>query len=81
MIWFLYNTPNLKNCGIKPQSYFFPLLKTMTWNGNNPVIRKVKRTYNKGVKVAKQAMEKYESMMKRLPELGKWFIEISPQAV
>jgi len=54
---------------------------TMTWNGNNPVIRMVKGTYNTGVKVAKKAMKKYESMLKRLPGLEKWFIEISPQAV
>ena len=54
---------------------------TMTWNGNNPVIRMVKGTYNTGVKVAKKAMKQYESMMNRLPGLEKWFIEISPQTI
>jgi len=54
---------------------------TMTWNGNNPVIRMVKGTYNTGVKVAKKAMKQYESMMNRLPGLEKWCIEISPQTI
>lgn len=53
---------------------------TMTWNGNNPVVKMVKGTYEIGVKVGKEAMKKYEAMMKRLPGLEKWFVEIDPQA-
>lgn len=53
---------------------------TMKWNGNNPVVKMVKSTYETGVKVGKKAMEKYEAMIKRLPGLEKWFVVISPQA-
>jgi len=54
---------------------------TMKWNGNNPVVHMIKGIYETGVKVSKKAMKKYESMIKRLPGLEKWFVEIIPQII
>lgn len=51
---------------------------TMRWNGNNPVVKMIKGVYETGVKVGKKAMKKIESMIKRLPGLEKWFVEICP---
>jgi hypothetical protein len=58
--------------------------QTMTWNGNNPVVKLVTETYCTGVKLTKKAMKEIESQIERLtnftqeklPNLGKWFIDI-----
>lgn len=58
--------------------------KTMTWNGQHPVVKLVTQTYSTGVRLTKQAMQEIESQIFRLtnfnqenlPNLGKWFIDI-----
>lgn len=59
--------------------------KTMTWNGKNPVVKLVTQTYSSGVRLTKKAMQEIENKIERLtnftednlPNLGKWFIDIS----
>jgi Rhodopirellula transposase DDE domain len=51
---------------------------TMTWNGKAPVVELVTTTYQTGVKLTKDAMQLVEMQIKRLPGLGKWFVDIVP---
>ena len=53
---------------------------TMTWKGQHPMVEVVPTLYQTGVKLTKEAMEVVESLITRLPNLGKWFVDISPQA-
>jgi len=52
------------------------LARTMTYNGSNPVVKLVSRTYEKGIKLTQKAMQKIESMIERLPGIEKWAVEI-----
>lgn len=52
--------------------------KTMTYNGIHPTVELVEQVYETGIKLTKKAMEKYEKFIKRLPNLEKWFMKISP---
>ena len=51
---------------------------TMTWNGHHPVVELVTTTYQTGVKLTKDAMDLIEAQITRLPDLGKWFVDITP---
>jgi transposase len=53
---------------------------TMTWKGTRPVVALVTTVYQTGVKLTKEAMERVEAQLTRLPELGKWFVDIAPMA-
>jgi hypothetical protein len=54
---------------------------TMTWNGQHPTVELVTTTYQTGVKLTKDAMDLVEAQIRRLPDLGKWFVDIVPAAV
>ena len=49
---------------------------TMTWKGTHPVVERVTTTYQTGVKLTKEAMDIVEAQLERLPDLGKWFVDI-----
>ena len=51
---------------------------TMTWKGTHPLVALVTTTYETGVTLTKEAMEAVEAKIKRLPHLGKWFVDIVP---
>lgn len=53
---------------------------TMTWKGVHPVVQLVTKTYETGVALTKDAMNAIEARIQRLPDLGKWFVEIRPSA-
>jgi len=53
---------------------------TMTWKGAHPVVELVTTTYKKGVKLTKAAMQAVEAQLTRLPDLEKWFVDITPTA-
>ncbi len=53
---------------------------TMTWKGVHPVVKLVTKTYETGVSLTKAAMKAIEARIQRLPNLGKWFVEIKPSA-
>ena len=50
--------------------------KTMTWKGKRPVVKLVTGIYETGVKLTKAAMAAYDKMIKRLPGLERWFVDI-----
>lgn len=50
---------------------------TMTWKGKQPTVKLITKTYQTGVKLAKKAMRALEAKISRLPNLEKWFIDIS----
>jgi hypothetical protein len=52
--------------------------KTMTWKGVHPVVELSRTVYEKGVTVAKEAMQAVESRLERNPLLPKWDILIRP---
>jgi hypothetical protein len=54
---------------------------SMTWSGKHPLVDLVTTTYQTGVKLTKDAMDLVEAQLKRLPDLGKWFVDIVPAAV
>jgi hypothetical protein len=49
---------------------------TMTWKGTHPVVEQVTTTYQPGVKLTKEAMDIVEAQIERLPDLGKWFVDL-----
>ena len=51
---------------------------SMTWKGVHPVVQRVTTVYETGVKLTKDAMCVLETKLQRLPELGKWFVDILP---
>jgi transposase len=50
--------------------------RTMTWHGVHPVVELVTTTYQTGVKLTKEAMDRVETQLQRLPHLEKWFVDI-----
>jgi len=50
--------------------------RTLPWNGVHPVVELVTTTYPTGVKLPKEAMDRVEAQIKRLPHLAKWFVDI-----
>ncbi len=52
--------------------------RTMTWKGQRPVVELVTRSYARGVKLTKEAMQAVEARLVRHPTLGKWFLDIVP---
>ena len=50
--------------------------RTMTWNGVHPVVERVTTTYQTGVKLTKEAMDRVEAQLQRLPHWEKWFVDI-----
>jgi len=54
------------------------IAENMTWKGKHPVVTLVSKIYDKGVKLKKKAMAAYEKLIKRMPGLEDYFVEISP---
>ena len=52
--------------------------RTMTWQGQHPVVELVSTVYATGVKLTQDAMQQVEAQLQRLPELGKWFVDLVP---
>jgi hypothetical protein len=57
------------------------LASTMTWKGTHPIVALVTTTYQTGVTLTTEAMEAVEGKIKRLPRLGKWFVDIVPASL
>ncbi|MCU7881461.1 MAG: hypothetical protein KZQ60_13680 [Candidatus Thiodiazotropha sp. (ex Lucinoma aequizonata)] len=55
------------------------LARNMRYRGTKPTVRKVTKSYRKGVTVAKKAMLGIESRLERTTGLEHWFIKITPQ--
>jgi transposase len=52
--------------------------RTMTWQGQHPVVELVSTVYETGIKLTQDAMQQVEAQLQRLPELGKWFVDLVP---
>lgn len=52
---------------------------TMTWRGIAPVVHLLEGTYDRGVKLTKQAFQSYAQRLQRSATLSKWSLTISPQ--
>jgi len=53
--------------------------RTMKWQGKPPQVSVVETVYEKGVRLKSGEMKALESVVKRLPDLGKWFVEVPPK--
>lgn len=51
--------------------------QTLTFKGKNPVVKLVEKVYHTGVKLTQKGMAELEKQIKRLPNLPKWFVEIT----
>jgi hypothetical protein len=51
--------------------------QTLTFKGMHPVVTLVKKVYETGVKLTQQVMAELEQQIQRLPNLPKWFVEIT----
>lgn len=56
------------------------IAENMTWKGKHPVVTLVSKIYEKGVKLKKKAMAEYEKLIKRMPGLEDYFVEITPSS-
>jgi len=56
------------------------IAENMTWKGRHPVVTCVSKIYDKGVKLTKKAMAVCEKMIKRMPGLEDYFVEICPSS-
>lgn len=54
------------------------MIETMTWRGVHPVVAAATTIYHKGVRLAKDAMAAIERRLTRDPDLGRWFVTITP---
>jgi hypothetical protein len=52
--------------------------RSMTYNGNKPYVKLIRKVYKTGVSVSKKIMKKYNKFVERVPDLEKWFVTISP---
>lgn len=55
------------------------LARSMTYRQLNPTVRKITKTYQKGISIAKRAMQDIEARLERTDGLEHWFIKIVPQ--
>ncbi|MBU1011840.1 MAG: transposase, partial [Bacteroidetes bacterium] len=53
------------------------LCRTMSWNGNSPVVKLIAGIYEKGITLTKKAMDKLETFLDRIPGIEKWALDIS----
>ena len=52
--------------------------QTMTYKGQHPVVKFLKKVYWTGVSLTQKQMAKLEQRFERLPDLAKWFVRIVP---
>ena len=52
------------------------LARNMKWNEKNPVVKLIKRTYEKGIKLTQNAMKQLEKMIARVTGIEKWAVDI-----
>jgi len=56
------------------------LARSMTYRGIKPTVRKITKTYRKGIFVAKKIMQDIEARLERTTDLEPWFIKIVPHS-
>jgi len=58
-----------------------PCARTLTWNGQPPIVALVPTTDQPGGRLTQEATEVVAAQSERLPALGKWFVDIVPPAM
>jgi hypothetical protein len=53
--------------------------QTFTWKGNKPIVRQIKQTYERGVKLTCSAFRPFADRLQKAFTLPKWSVSISPQ--
>ena len=53
----------------------------MTWKGAHPIVKLIETTYDKGVRIAKDAFKAIESRLQRHDGLPKYDVLIQPRPV
>lgn len=51
-------------------------IKTMTWKSNSPIVHFLGKTYERGVRLTKKEMKKYNDKIKRAVTLPRWDLVI-----
>ena len=51
-------------------------IKTMTWKRNNPIVHFLGKTYERGIRLTKKEMKKYNDKVKRAVALPRWDLVI-----
>ncbi len=51
-------------------------MKTMTWKGNQPIVRFLDKVYKKGIRVAKEEMKKYSEKIYKSITIPRWNLAI-----
>ena len=64
---------------LQSKTIVLQLAQTMTWNGRQPLVQLVKKTYHTGQRLTQKAMAALELRWARLPRLAKWFVHIEPR--
>lgn len=54
-------------------------IQSMTWKGKPSFVNLTDKTYEVGVKVGKEEMKQYESVLERGNGIEKWFVKIEPK--
>jgi hypothetical protein len=50
--------------------------RSMSWNGKHPMVELITQIYPKGIRLSARAMREIEAQVERLPQLGRWFVDI-----
>ena len=53
--------------------------ETLTFKGKQPVVKLIEKVYQTGVELSQKAIAELEQQINRLPNLPKWFVEITSQ--
>lgn len=51
-------------------------IKTMTWRNNSPIVHFLDKTYEKGIKLTREAMKKYDDRIYRSSTLPRWNLAV-----
>ena len=54
------------------------IARSLEYNGKKPFVQLIHNVYETGVKLTNREMNFYETLMERLPNLKKWFVDIAP---
>lgn len=64
---------------LSDEEVVYSFARTMTWKDKHPVVRVIDQIYETGKKLSKEVMSRYEGMIQRDDQIGKWFVTILPE--
>jgi hypothetical protein len=63
---------------LRNEETVYAFARTMTWKEKHPVVRIIDQAYETGIKLSNNVMDKYEGMIQRDKQIGKWLVTIFP---